>query len=773
MLYGHSLQDKPEQFWQTLEDHQNAVAEMAGHFADFGVSKTAKLLGSIHDTGKRSDSFQNRLHGKGGKVDHTSAAYLYLMREWGKGLQAKTGESFAQLLAYPLFGHHGGMMDFGSQAEEGTLAYRISGPRIRSVPDWKDKTAKALPPMEDFLKELKPYMCLEGNQVDAFATAFLLRILYSCLVDADFLDTERFCSPERHVLRPQSLAIDKLKNRFFKYLREKGFLRDEFLQETLVADGSRNPCGTSERREAIRRARSFMLHSCISVAVEHPGIFALTMPTGGGKTLSSMAFALRHAQIHGLQRVILVVPYTSIIEQNAHVLRQALGEDAVLEHHSNYSHPEEEGNNNEDFSSLTYMLSTENWNASVIVTTSVQFFESLFSNRPSRCRKLHNITRSVVIFDEIQMLPIPYIKPCLVALRLLANKYGSSLVFCSATQPALQCTSFLEEGFRSEEIRNIISPEISPELFRIFERTQVENKGVMNEEALVEFIEEQLQVLCIVNSRKHARDIFLRLPKNLANFHLSSRMTPENRNMTLEAIRKRLDQKLPCRVVSTSLIECGVDISFPVVMREKNGLDVLVQSAGRCNREGSESLGRVFYFSFPEALPKKAAELARRCQAFDKAASHNNIFFPEAIETYFTELYKDSQHILDEKSILQMTKIDTRSRYGIWQFNFSSIAKNFNFIDEDTESIIIEKGEAYDILNNSEKYGRLTALTFRRLQRFSVQVRRYELEQMKKDGRIEVRNGFLNVLSGGVGYNDITGLDVTLENGVPVQDLLF
>lgn len=456
MFYAHSLSDEPETTWQTLDEHHRGVSALASSFADFGIAGTAGLLGGIHDVGKRSDSFQNRLRGKGGKVDHTAAACLYLLEQWQSGSHAPLGKIFAELLAYPLLGHHGGMPDYGSQSEEGTLLYRITGKRVQAVPDWKKE---GLPPLSDFMnvvQEINPFM-IQNGRLDAFAAAFLLRMLHSCLVDADFLDTEHFCSPDRHGLRPVPPDMDTLEKELLRQLSEKGFLPAVPVNEAeLSAD---TPCGSEERRVAIRKARIFMLRCCLSAAEESPGLFSLTMPTGGGKTLSSLAFALRHARIHGLRRVILVVPYTSIIEQNADIIRKMLGEDTVFEHHSHYVHPDEKDGSGDESAGLTYKLSSENWDAAVIVTTSVQFFESLFDNRPSHCRKLHNMARSVIVLDEVQMLPVPYLRPCLAALQMLSGKYGSSVVLCTATQPALLKSSFLEEGF---------PPELGGQLARTF-----------------------------------------------------------------------------------------------------------------------------------------------------------------------------------------------------------------------------------------------------------------------------------------------------------------
>ena len=767
MIYAHSIAGKPEDQWQTLAEHHAEVARLAGGFAARWAPLTAALLGGAHDEGKNSDSFQKRIRGKGGKVDHTSAAWLYLKQQWGAD---PSGLKMSYLLAYPLLGHHGGMADLGSQADSGTLAWRLSGDRINAVPDWKPGRAAPLAPAARYFQELRRLMGTDGKTLDAFATAFMLRMLYSCLVDADYLDTERVCAPQRYALRQGPPPLEELAERFFHSLAARGFLPETAVSEAALGAGAQTACGSGARCAAIREARAFMLQCCLNAAEERPGIFSLTMPTGGGKTLSSMAFALRHARRHGLRRIVLVVPYTSIIEQNADVLREALGEDAVLEHHSNYIHPDEaEG---DESASMAYRLTTENWDASVIVTTSVQFFESLFSNRPSRCRKLHNLAESVIILDEVQMLPVPFVTPCLAALRELARSYGSSVVLCTATQPALMRAPWLKAGLAPEEVRHIIPEKAQGPLFSIFERARVEvRKEKLDDEALAAIIRAEPQVLCIVNSRRHARELFELLEGGEADFHLSARMTPAHRTRTLDTIRQRLAAGLPCRVVSTSLIECGVDISFPLVLREKNGLDVLAQSAGRCNREGKDATGRVICFTSARAAPKRAAELNRRCAAFEQVAEAEDLFCPETVRRYFAKLYAESD--LDEKGILGMTGVNQESQEGYWRFQFATIAREFRFIDDDTVSVVIEEGEAKELLAGADRWAGPSPAVLRKLQRHSVAVYGHELEKMQAQGRIETRFGYLPVLAGGTGYNEKTGLDVTLEEGLPVDDLLF
>ncbi len=768
-IYAHSLKDKPEEDWQTLDAHHASVADKAAQFATPWGSLTARLLGNIHDTGKNSDSFQKRLRGKAAKVDHTTAAFQYLEKQW-QNKDDHSGELLARLLAYPLLGHHGGLANFGSQAESGTLAWRLSGARIRAVPDWKPERAKKLAPVDGYFQELAQLMNIPRKGTDAFAAAFMLRMLYSCLVDADYLDTESFCSPEKHSLRPQWPALETLAGGFFQRLEQKNFLPREEVAESVLKQGARTVCGTKERQDAIAKARAYMLQRCIAQAAERPGFFSLTMPTGGGKTLASLAFALKHAKEHGLRRIVLVVPYTSIIEQNANVWREALGGDVLLEHHSNFIHPDE--SEADEKASLAYRLTTENWDASVIVTTSVQFFESLFANRPSRCRKLHNLARSVIILDEAQMLPVPFVEPCLAALHALVRSYGSTVVLCTATQPALMEKDFLKSDLEPDKVKEIIPAGASESLQRIFRRVKVEIlQEPLEDETLSGMLRSAPQALCIVNSRSHARELFALLDGSEADFHLSARMTPVHRERAIETIRKRLADGLPCRVISTSLIECGVDISFPLVMREKNGLDVLAQSAGRCNREGREAFGRVICFTSSRPLPRRAAELNRRRSAFEQMAKAEDLFAPETVKGYFEALYKTSY--LDEEAILKLTEICTQYKDSFWKFQFADIARKFRFIDDDIVSVVIEHDEAAGLLKEAEESSTLKPSTLRKLQRHSVQVYRNELALMEKDGRIEPRCGFLHVLAGGKGYSEKTGLDVTMEKGLPVEDLLF
>ena len=558
MLYAHTLAGHPKEDWQTLQEHLENVGRLAADFASlFGAARTGATLGTHHDAGKATEGFQRRLEG-GPRVDHSTAGAVLLGQRWEASPSRQTaalGTMLSRFLAYPILGHHGGLPDAGSEYGTG-LDHRLAPGNIQKLPSW-DPAAIPLPasPM-DIYQEMLPLICKQGRHPDPFRICFALRMLFSCLVDADYLDTERFCTPDIYRLRPEVPALSPLAARLEDYLHRKGFLHESRVAPEELEAGAAAPCGSSERQKAIALARSFIREQCEQAAAAAPGLFSLTVPTGGGKTLSSLSFAIRHAIRHDLRRIIFVVPYTSIIEQNAQIFREALGDEVVLEHHSNFVHPDE--GDDESTASLQYRLSTENWEAAVIVTTSVQFFESLFSCKPSRCRKLHNIARSVVILDEAQMIPVPFVAPCVEALRSLAGHYGTSIVLCTATQPALLRSTALPCGFEPDEVRSLVPEATLPALFRIFERVRTTFEPMLTDAELGARLLAERQVLCILNSRRHARALFERCGKNEDLFHLSAYMTPCHRSRTLQTIRERLASGLPCRVISTSLIECGV-----------------------------------------------------------------------------------------------------------------------------------------------------------------------------------------------------------------------
>ena len=556
---------------QCLRDHARDTAEAAARFADaFGAADWALAAGLLHDLGKADPRFQEYLRenaaadsdadgedgedgGNGAKrrrgtsgVNHSSAGGAFAVERYGKGI--------GKLLAYLVMGHHAGLPDArgGSAALRERLQNDAAGnlARIRAIIATVPGALNvdALPSLERMQRNIPA----AGKAKDGWPLC--LRMMYSCLVDADFLNTEAFCNPDRAALRgdgaEEYATLAALRDRFNRHMAEKAVANDD-----------------AGRAAPVNTARAEVLAACREAALRPPGVFSLTAPTGGGKTLSSLAFAFDHAARHGKRRIVYVIPYTSIIEQTAGVLAGILGRENVLEHHSNID-PERETERSR--------LAAENWDAPVIVTTNVQFFESLYAAKSSHCRKLHNIVNSVVILDESQLIPPEWRTPCVDVLRRLAENYGATVLLCTATQPP-----FPELG----PVEIVTDP---PSLFRRLRRTELIWPEALDRRTewpeVARWLSGDRQALCVVNRRKDALALYNLLPKG--SFHLSTRMCAAHRKEVLDEIRRRLKAGEVVRVASTQLVEAGVDIDFPFVYRALAGLDSLAQAAGRCNREG-------------------------------------------------------------------------------------------------------------------------------------------------------------------------------------------
>ena len=700
---AHIAQDGRQ---QTVSEHLNGTAELCADFAaTFGAEDQGRLTGLAHDLGKYSAAFQRRLNG-GPKVDHSTAGAVEC---------AKLDQGCA---AFAVAGHHGGLPDGGGQGDH-----------------WEDKTfcgrmRKAalgkLEPYEVWQHEIRlspaPQLAFSSWLEEMFFT----RMLYSCLVDADFLDTETFMAgkeQDRGGGDPMEVLEDKLQS----------YVSGWFPPKT---DLNRERCAMLERCMEQGEALS-------------PGLFTLTIPTGGGKTVASLAFALRHARTHGLRRIVYVIPYTSIIEQNAQVFRDILGDKNVLEHHSGvlYDIADEARPEN-----ARLARATENWDMPVVVTTAVQFFESLFANRSSQCRKLHNLAQSVIIFDEAQMLPVPYLRPCVFAIAQLVKRYGVSAVLCTATQPAL-------DGVFREFLPDKPAVELCPpDAFHleIFRRVTFQRMGKLSWEAVAEQISGQQQALCIVNSRKSAQKIYSLLDPEGA-FHLSTLMYPAHRKSILNEIRSRLKDGLPCRVVSTSLIEAGVDVDFPAVFREETGLDSILQAAGRCNREGKRPAGESVVTIFQGETPPPALfeiPVAAGRQALNRYDCPDS---PEAIRCYFQELLDlKGPEALDQKNIL--TAMERH------YMPFRKIAERFHLIDSETKTIYIPLGEGEQLIQRLRSGERGRAL-FRALGQYGVSVYLQHFETLHLAGDLEVLEDGSAVLTNRALYNNNTGLSMTADDG--------
>jgi CRISPR-associated endonuclease/helicase Cas3 len=640
--YAHSDRQKDKNHWHLLQNHLRDTAKSSAGFAGkFGAEKLGYVAGLFHDIGKYSNKFQRRLEGESIRVDHSTAGAITALNYH---------KVYGVLLAYVLAGHHCGLPDWGSKADESTLESRLNN---KSLPDFSAyKTEMELPASKELTFPLKKAIVSLG-----FSAQFFIRFLYSALVDADFLDTERALNIEKHQLRDS-----------------KNILADMLLMLNSFLDGL---C-CSAKNTTVNQCRLDILEVCKRKAFKPPGFFTLTVPTGGGKTLSSMAFALNHAVKHNMDRVIYVIPYTSIIEQNAAVFRDIFGADNVLEHHSNFTYPDadrlEEAAEFVGTAVDKLKLAAENWDIAVVVTTNVQFFESLYASKSSRCRKLHNIVNSIIVIDEAQMIPTGYLSPCINALTELVANYNTSVILCTATQPALG--KLIAKEIRPTEI--IDEPE---KLYKKLKRVSVTHLGVVSDNQLGEKLLNHEQVLCILNSKRHARLIYEKVNSE-GSFHLSTRMCPRHRTEILDTIRQRLKSGKTCRVVSTQLIEAGVDIDFPVVYRSVSGIDSIAQAAGRCNREGRLEIGSVYVFR-PEKHGLPAGWLSRTASIGETTlAKHKEPLDLKAVKEYFTLLYDIEGEELDKKRIME----EIVEQEAMLRFPFRSLAEKFKLMYMSTQN---------------------------------------------------------------------------------------
>ncbi len=732
MHYAHTTDDgRP---WEPLEDHLQQVAKLAGQFAKaFDAEKWGHLAGLWHDLGKYSREFQDYLkiasaqsdpHGEDvagalGRVDHSTAGAQHSAKD------ARLGS----LMSYIIAGHHAGLPDGIPELRERLL---------KSSFEWESRCPDAMKAGKLSAPALQQR---EDAPPGAFRLAFFLRMVFSALVDADFLCTEAFMSPDRTTQRHEwpDDVLEKMAAVLVRHL--DGF-------------------GTSQTRVDVERLH--VRRACESAADLVPGFFDLTVPTGGGKTLASLLFALRHARRHGLRRVVCAIPFTSIIEQNADVYREVfkelsaeLGQDIVLEHHSNLQ-PERETTRNR--------LAAENWDAPLIVTTNVQLFESLFACRTSSCRKLHRLADSVIVLDEAQALPVGLLRPILAALRCLVLDYRCTVVLCTATQPALEQREGFAPGIPPAAIRPIITDRAR--LYDSLRRTQVKLIGPQtNDELKDRLLAERGGALVVVNTTKAARELYTCLNEDgMKRFHLSARMCPEHRSTVLAAVKRTLALKQRLTLVSTQLIEAGVDVSFPAVYRAECGLDSLAQAAGRCNRHGelrdengTEILGRVHAFTHADhPIPRMLAEL--RDSAADAAQiiplHEADVLALAAIEQYFRlHIWTVGQRTNEWDHPEVMDCFPPNTAAG-WQFTlqFRDAAKRFQMIPQATHPLIIPWQEAgkklCDELRDRDKIKLPpTRVHYRRAQRYTVQVYEWEWQQMLLVGLVEsLHDGAIHIL---------------------------
>lgn len=688
--------------WEPLAGHLQNVGIRAASFADhFGMNSVGEIAGRLHDIGKASREYQAYIRGSAGSrgPDHSTAGARVARERFCKHV--------GQIIAYAIAGHHAGLANgSGFDGKRSSLAVRLlQDYAVPAYNGWEDHAGVL--PTPSSLRNPIP------NSIgDGFHRAFLIRMIFSCLVDADFLETERFYAVAEGRPVPErggSLEAEVLANRLEAFMFSKRHGSD------------------------LGRLRAEIRACALAKAAETPGLFTLTVPTGGGKTLTSLSFALDHARRHDLRRIVYVIPFTSIIEQTASVFREALGltpeSSLLLEHHSAFDWdrlaPNDEADREVEGRAGEAKLrrAAENWDAPIIVTTAVQFYESLFAARPSRCRKLHNLARSVIILDEVQTLPVHLLRPSMAVLQELSANYGASVVLCTATQPALrqQDSALPREvpGFDIPQYREL-APD-PPSLYSRLRRVAVERlaEPVTDAQIAARFAA-QPQMLCIVGSRAHALDLFEAIKNLDGACHLSTLMCAAHRSTVLAGIKHKLLEGKPVRLVSTSLVEAGVDIDFPEVWRAEAGLESIAQAAGRCNRENALGhLGRVVVFRHasqkPPAVLRPFHEAAARV-----ADSFDDPLGLDSIRAYYRELYfQKGGERLDTPNILKGIRAGARSL----DFAFEDIANAFRLIDDVMEPVLVSWDDrAADALRALEAADVPPRDALRTLQRYVVPV---------------------------------------------------
>ncbi|MFC4625783.1 CRISPR-associated helicase Cas3' [Daeguia caeni] len=605
--YAHSGNESSKTDWQPLRDHLLGVAERAASVGQkLGLERAAYIAGLLHDLGKYSPEFQRRLEGANIAVEHSTAGAKVLL-ERARG----PDRAIAELIAYCILGHHAGLPDRQNETDA-CYDRRLARP-INIDPVWEQELPIDLSGLVPELIGRFP----RNPEIAGFSCSVLVRMLFSCLVDADRRDAEA------HDVSLGHIEAD----RNWTPLPE--------LLDTFLARFDAHMAALAARSGALTEIRRQVLTHVRSKAKNQTGFFTLTVPTGGGKTLASLGFALDHARAHGLQRIIYAIPFTSIIDQTAEIFRNVLGDEHVLEHHSAIEEERFEYEQRRD----RMKLAMEDWTAPVVVTTHVQLFESLYSARPSRARKLHNIAHSVIVLDEAQTLPRHLLQPIMRMLEELVRNYKVTVVLCTATQPALGSNK-LEGGLPLAD-----DCELAPnprELAARLARTYIRHAGSMRNADLVESLAGETQALVIVNSRRHALDLYQEAQTAGLDglIHLTTRQCTAHRRLILDDIRIRLKEGKPCRLIATSLIEAGVDVDFPKAWRAEAGLDQIVQAAGRVNREGKRPRDGsiVTVFAAPDYPPPVEIRdlIGDMKRIIDR---HDDLLSPEALEAYFSEVY--------------------------------------------------------------------------------------------------------------------------------------
>ncbi|MGN1097349.1 MAG: CRISPR-associated helicase Cas3' [Clostridia bacterium] len=709
---AHKTDDGKE---QPLAEHLDNVAKICRKNAVEDFKDYAELCGLLHDVGKYTAAFQRRINGSNERVEHACCGAQELN---------KLGKNFyVPMLEYCIAGHHSGLPDGGTRTDEPDKP-TLKGILKRKAEDfsaYKTEISVGYPKdnMVKFFLKGK-----DDGQENIERYAFFTRYMYSCLTDADFIDTERFFSPDTE------RGIKGDFSRAYELVCEK---MDGFKTET-----------------EIQRTRGRLQKQVYESAERKAHVYTVNMPTGSGKTLCSIRTALKKAVDENKKRIIYVIPYTSIIEQTADVFENIFGDVLpVLQHHSNFDFDSDDTDEN-IAASDKLKRTCENWDAPLIITTNVQFFESLYHYKSSRLRKLHNLADSVIVFDEIHMLPIEYIQPCLRAIGYITKYLNSTVMLMSATMP--DYTEFIKKYMPDN---NVVDAVEDKELFSVFEKCRYEYISECSLEAIAEKADSFQSALIIVNKRKTAKKLY-NICKNICDgnkYHLSTYMTPQHRSRVIEKIKNDLSGGIKTIVVSTSLVEAGVDFDFETVFRENAGLDNVIQSGGRCNREGKRPVGNVYVFENDVGkgeIQQKANITRSLFNEFENIAS------AECVKEYYRRLLAVNKDRIENNSIAALMG----GSYIFDAIPFREYSERFNFIDSQCIGIVIPDDNSSGLIEKL-KYGGLSAK--RGLQKYCASIYFYELEDMLKSGLAEQLGCGVYVLTNSDYYNDELGLDLETE----------
>ncbi|MCD7741298.1 MAG: CRISPR-associated helicase Cas3' [Ruminococcus sp.] len=718
---AHKIDEKE----QTVKDHLEETAELAKNNALEPFKDLAYECGLLHDIGKYTQSFQCRIRGDNKKCEHAICGAQWINDNWS--------DPFNALMEYCIAGHHTGLPDGGKKTDTADSP-SLSGRMKRISEDFSEFENEITPEIPN-TKEIFSYLSKQKNSEDLVEIyAFMTKYVFSCLTDADYLNTERFYNENAK----RGMSGD------FKKAREK-------LQEKLKSFKSDTK---------VNKARNDLLNQAIENSEDLVDINILNMPTGSGKTLCSLKIALDYAVNRNKKRIIYVIPYTSIIEQTADEFRKIFGNAMpILEHHSNFDYDKKLGKNSDNISGeideeneLTeekLRRTCENWDAPFIVTTSVQFFQSLYHYKGSRLRKLHNMADSLIVFDEIHLLPIDLLQPCLRGIGFITKYLNSEAIFLSATMP--NYSNLFKAYLPDCKTKELI---LDKSEFDSFSNCKYINLGKCSLEKVVIKSCDYTSSLIIVNSRKSARDVYKLLDGK--KYHLTTYMTPSHRSSVIANIKQALKNNEKITVVSTSLVEAGVDLDFEAVFRELAGLDSILQSGGRCNREGLRDSGDVFIFETEENSPKEIGVRANIVR--NMLSEYNDISTQEAVEDYYERLFGFKKKKINSCSIASFEGKVTRPE----QIPFRKFAESFEFIKDDTIAVVIDNCEETHELLKSLEYGSMSAK--RSLQRYSVALRTgksngydNEFEIMLKSGLIAPQED-LFVLTNNDYYKDDIGL---------------